>query len=130
MAGLFTTFRDALPSLDLPAYNATRGQLGEVGGVLGRLGKAPFSGGARVLAAQLAGHDLPRLAAIATKLNEEEAPKFFAAFRGPDSAFGHFAVDAKKKTTIKRADFDAAVVASSSATTSRHAASTRRSHTR
>jgi hypothetical protein len=70
---------------------------------------APLSAAARGLAGQIAGHDLPRLAAIATKLNEEEAPKFFAAFRGPDSAFGHFAVDAKKKTTIRKAEFDAAI---------------------
>ena len=107
--GLFATFQEALPGLELPGYNAMRGLLAEVAAALHGMGRAPFSSRARALAVQLAGHDLPRVAAIATKLNEEEAPKFFAAFRGPDSAFGHFAIDAKKRTTIGRAEFDAAI---------------------
>jgi hypothetical protein len=63
----------------------------------------------RRLAAQLIDHDLPRLAAIAVKLNEEEAPKFFAAFNEKSSSFETFAVDAKQKTTIRKVEFEAAI---------------------
>jgi hypothetical protein len=109
LADVFENFKDSLPALELSAYNTMRKRLGALAATLGQAGKVVFSVPARAMAMQLVEHDLPRLAAIATKLNEEEAPKFFAALRTPDSAFGHFAIDAKKKTTIRKGDFDNAI---------------------
>ena len=109
IASAFIKFQESLPPLDLAAYNVMREQLGEVADALHEAGRRPLSQETRALAAQLVDHDLPRLAAIAVKLNQEDAPKFFAAFNYTDSTFETFAVDAKQKTTIRKADFDAAV---------------------
>ncbi|HNQ90206.1 MAG TPA: hypothetical protein PKM73_16440 [Verrucomicrobiota bacterium] len=109
LAEVFANFRESLPNLELCGYNAMREQLGALVGMLRQAGTVVLSAATRAVATQLVEQDLPRLAAIATKLNEEEAPKFFATLRTPDSAFGHFAIDAKKKTTIRRPDFDAAI---------------------
>lgn len=109
LAAAFGKFRESLPTLDLSAYNAMRGQLAHVADALTQAVQVPLSAPTRTLAAQLIDHDLPRLAAIAVKLNEEDAPKFFAAINYTDSTFETFAVDAKQKTTIRMADFDAAV---------------------
>jgi hypothetical protein len=109
LAVAFGKFRESLPALDLSSYNALREHLAAVAEALQEAVLVPFSLPTRGLAAQLIDHDLPRLAAIAVKLNEEEAPKFFAAINYTDSAFETFAVDAKQKTTIRKADFDAAI---------------------
>ena len=109
VAGLFTMFRHQLPSLDSLAYSAVRGQLGKLAAALGQLRHAPLSAATRALAGQLAGQDLPRLAAIATKLSEEEELKHFAASRETNLACGESALAARKKTTIRRADFEAAI---------------------
>ena len=109
LAGVFGKFRESLPALDLSAYNAMREQLAQVADALHEAVQVPFSTSTRTLAAQLIDHDLPRLAAIAVKLNEEDAPKFFAAINYTDSTFETFAVDAKQKTTIRKADLETAI---------------------
>ena len=109
LTGVLAKFRESLPSLDAPAYEAMRKQLAVVLQDLQPAIKVPLSMPTRTLAAQLVFHDLPRLAAIAVKLNEEEAPKFFAAINYTDSTFETFAVDTKKKTTIRKADLEKAI---------------------
>lgn len=109
LEGVIGKFQDSLPRLDLACYNAMRERLGVVVGELGRARGVELSKAAREMGRQLVVHDLPRVAAIATKLNEEEAPKFFAAIRPPEGTFEHFAIDTKRKTTIRRGDFDRAI---------------------
>ncbi|MDD5677881.1 MAG: hypothetical protein PHW60_07810 [Kiritimatiellae bacterium] len=109
LMGTFAKFRESLPVLDATAYVAMREQLSVVSQSLQMALKVPLSMPTRNLAAQLVLHDLPRLAAIAVKLNEEEAPKFFAAINYTDSKFETFAVDAKQKTTIRKADLETAI---------------------
>jgi hypothetical protein len=109
LAELFNTFFESLPELKITAYCAAREQLGAVGRLLASAESAPLSEATRKLAAQLVGNDLPRLAAIATKFNEEDSPKFFAAIRSDETTWTESKVLAKRKTTIRRADFDAAI---------------------
>ena len=108
VAGLFTMFRHQQPAFYSLAYSAVQRQLGNLAAALGRLGKAPLSAATRALAGQLAGQDLPRLVAIATKLHEEEEQKYFADSR-QTTACGQSALAPKKRTTIRRAEFDAAI---------------------
>lgn len=69
LTGVFAKFWESLPILDAPAYVAMREQLAVVSQDLQAALKVPFSMPTRILAAQLVFHDLPRLAAIAVKLN-------------------------------------------------------------
>ncbi len=109
LAVLLARFREALPALDLSAYNRMREHLRELAVQLWLTGDVPLSSAMKALAGQVIEHDLPRLAAIAVKLNEEEAPKFFSAIRLSGSELEDFALDSKKKTTIRREDFNEAI---------------------
>lgn len=102
-------FRDTLPALDLSSYNTMRDQLAQLVNTLHGAIHVPLSAATRSLGAQLIDHDLPRLAAIAVKLNEDDAPKFFAAIKKPDSPFETFAAEATQKTTLRKSDVDAAI---------------------
>lgn len=109
LAGVFTKFQESLPTIESAAYKAMRKQLAQISHTLQQAVHIPLSFPTRILASQLLDHDLPRLASIAMKLNEEEAPIFFAAINYTDSTFEAFAVDAKQKTTIRKADLEAAI---------------------
>lgn len=109
LAAIFGKYWESLPSLDMTGYNAMREQLAQVASALTKAVQVPLSAPTLSLAAQIVNHDLPRLAAIALKLNEEDAPKFFAAINYVDSAYETFAEDAKQKTTIRKADLETAI---------------------
>lgn len=109
---VFAEFQGSLPELDLPAYHGLRSELGSLADAFGRALNAPLSDETHRLALQVVEHDLPRVAAIAAKLNEEDAPKFFAAVSRdrPEMTLAYFETpEVKPRTRIKRSDFDRAV---------------------
>jgi len=105
-------FSDKLPSLKLTAYSRMLVDLSMLADLFERAVQIPLSDTTRALAFQIVAHDLPRVAAIATKFNEEDAPKFFAAIskKEPEIARQYFCTpDIQPKTQIRRADFDTAI---------------------
>lgn len=109
---VFAEFRDSLPELDLPAYHDLRSELGCVAAAFARGVDAPLRPETHRLALQIVEHDLPRVAAIAAKLNEEDAPKFFSAVSKdrPKMPLAYFETpEVKPRTRIRRADFDRAI---------------------
>jgi len=108
-ASVLAQFCAALPPLKLSAYAQMQEDLTVLADLFERAVKVPLSEATRMLAIQIVAHDLPRVAAIATKLNEEDAPKFFAAIskKEPDAALRYFSTpDVQSKTQIRRADFE------------------------
>ena len=111
--GVLGKFHESLPSLDVKAYVDFRLELGTLTELFGRAVRVPLSEATRALCVQILFHDLPRVAAIATKLNEEESPKFFAAISNedPELAFRNFqTADVRAKSHVKKCDLEQALV--------------------
>ena len=109
---VFAEFRDSLPELNLPAYHEMRSALGALSDLFARAVGAPLAAQTCLLAFQVIEHDLPRVAAIAAKLNEEDAPKFFSAMAKdrPGMTLAYFETpEVQPRTRIKKADFDHAI---------------------
>jgi len=111
-AGALRSFHESLPGLSGKVYADFRAELARLVEVFGEAVDAPMSTAARDLCSQIVCHDLPRVAALATKLNEAEAPKFFATISKDesDASVRHFMTpDIAGVARVKKSDLENAL---------------------
>jgi len=111
-AFVVSEFQSSLPKLKVEAYSTFLTGLGTLSELFKKAADTPLSFATKNILLQFIEHDLPRIAAIAVKLNEPEAPKFFSAItEGKAERFitSFQTPDIKPKTKISKNDLNTAL---------------------